>query len=131
MSNYFLYAEDDRDDIDILQEMMRKHQYPKRLISVSNGYLLLQYLQQIKRGDAYPCLIILEAKLPRLNGMETLQLLKTDDLYRLIPVIVFSTRLCTADKLLCEELGAEIVEKPTTYSTWQNVLSQFYTYSDD
>ena len=131
MSNYFLYAEDDRDDIDILQEMMRKHQYPKRLISVSNGYLLLQYLQQIKRGDAYPCLIILEAKLPQLNGMETLQLLKTDDLYRLIPVIVFSTRLCTADKLLCEELGAEIVEKPTTYSTWQNVLSQFYTYSDE
>jgi CheY-like chemotaxis protein len=131
MNSYFLYAEDDQDDIDLLQDFMNNRVMPNKLIAVNNGYLLLQHLQQIQSGQSYPCLIILDAKLPSLNGLETLELLKTDDMYRLIPVIIFSSKLSDAERHVCQQLGAEIIEKPADYANWPVVMDKFYSYVDE
>lgn len=127
---YFLYAEDDEDDIDILQEMLYKQPTPSRMVSVSNGFALLDYLQHVSRQEAYPCLIILDMQLPKLNGMQTLELLRTDDLYRLIPVVIFSSRLSGNEIERCEALGAEVLIKPLTYTEWLDVLDRLSAYID-
>lgn len=129
--SYFLYAEDDADDIDIMQEMIYSRQRPHRLVCVNNGFALLKYLQQIQQEESYPSLIILDAKLPKLNGIETLELLRTDDFYRLIPVIIFSSKLSAAEKVHCQTLGAEVLVKPLTYSEWLEVLDHFSAYVDE
>lgn len=129
--SYFLYAEDDADDIDIMQEMIYSRHQPNRLVCVDNGFALLKYLQQIQQEESYPSLIILDVKLPKLNGIETLELLRTDDIYRLIPVVIFSSKLSEAEKERCRTLGAEVLLKPLAYNDWPEVLDHFSAYVDE
>lgn len=129
--SYFLYAEDDEDDIDIMKEMVNRQQLPNKLVCVNNGFDLLEHLQQVQQEAPYPCLIILDMRLPKLNGIETLELLRTDDLYRLIPVVIFSSKLSEIEKERCRTLGAEVLLKPLTYTDWQDVFDHLSGYMDE
>ena len=129
--SYFLYAEDDADEVDILNEILKSVKERVRIVAVSNGFDLLSYLQEIKQNESFPSLIILDKKMPRLNGLETLKLLKSDDLYRLIPVIVFTSALSPDEKDICSSLGAETLLKPNEYSNWNGVVHQMCSYIDE
>jgi CheY-like chemotaxis protein len=129
--SYFLYAEDDDDDTDIMKEMVNSQKIHNELVCVPNGFALIEHLQCIPQRESYPSLIILDMKLPRLNGLETLELLRTDDVYRLIPVVIFSSKVSETDKERCRTLGAEVLLKPLTYNEWMNVFEHFSTYIDE
>jgi CheY-like chemotaxis protein len=129
--SYFLYAEDDDDDTDIMKEMVNSQKIQNELVCVPNGFALIEHLQCIPQRESYPSLIILDMKLPRLNGLETLELLRTDDVYRLIPVVIFSSKVSETDKERCRTLGAEVLLKPLTYNEWMNVFEHFSTYIDE
>ncbi len=130
MKPYFLYAEDDGDDIAVFKDAMDTEANPDNTVYVNNGFELFNYLQEVKTNETYPCLIILDFHLPRVNGLETLVLLKTDDLYRLIPVIVFSSKLTTADEEKCKSLGADVIKKPVKYNKWPETITRFRAYFD-
>ena len=131
MRSYFLYVEDDTDDISLFRDAMYTETKRDNTVYVNNGFELLNYLQQVKTDESYPCLIILDFYLPKVNGMDTLILLKTDDLYRLIPVIIFSSRISQVDRDKCMSLGADIVVKPSGHTNWEEIMTQFRTYLDD
>ncbi len=128
---YFLYAEDDQDEIDLLKEILGDNGGLSEIVSVSNGFDLISYLQKINKNHSFPSLIILDKKMPRLNGLETLKLLKTDDLYRLIPVVLFSSVFSKSEMDICNSLGAEILLKPSEYANWNKVKNQMYNYLDE
>ena len=129
--SYFLYAEDDTDDTEIMKEAVLAQKKAYELVCVTDGFSLLQHLQQVGNGESYPCLIIMDLHLPKLSGIETLQLLRTDDIYRLIPVVVFSSKLSAKEKKVCEKLGAEVIRKPDTYTQWQDILLHLFSYADE
>lgn len=129
--SYFLYAEDDADDIDIMREMVDRQKITNELICVNDGFDLLDHLQHVGEKQSYPSLIILDLRLPRLDGMETLELLRTDDLYRLIPVVIFSSKISLSDTERCRSLGAEVLIKPLTYMEWLEVFEHFSAYLDE
>ncbi|MGZ3839854.1 MAG: response regulator [Flavisolibacter sp.] len=128
---YYLYAEDDVEDIDLFQEVMEGRKRSDRLVCVNTGVDLFQYLQQVKKHEPFPCLIILDMHLPFLNGLEILQLLKTDDLYRLIPVVIFTSGLSDEAANSCRKLGAEILHKPSCSDDWDGILSYFSSFADE
>ena len=115
---YFLYVTKDISSINRLEEVLNLIDKKKVLLAVPGGYELIHFLQNIGQGDAYPELIILTLKMPRLSGIDTLELLKTDDIYRLIPVIVFTGDESTKEKDYCNQLGAELIAKPTDQIEW-------------
>lgn len=129
--SYFLYAEDDQDEIDLLNEIFSVDEIPSDIVSVSNGFDLLNYLQKISKGQSFPSLIILDKLMPRLNGLETLKLLKTDDIYRLIPVVLFSGGYSESEMAICQSLGAEALLKPSEYANWNRVKNQMCNYIDE
>lgn len=129
--SYLLYAEDDEDDTDIMKEMILSRPQLNPLVCVDNGFALLEHLQRIPPQESYPSLIILDVRLPKLNGIETLELLRTDDLYRLIPVVMFSSKLSKSEKERCQALGAEVLLKPLTYTGWLEVFDHFSAYVDE
>jgi CheY-like chemotaxis protein len=129
--SYLLYAEDDPDDVLFLRDVLRLSDREHSLFTVANGFELIQFLQGIQQGETYPSLIILDIRMPRLDGIEVLQLLKTDDLYRMIPVIVFSNHANESQKEACYRLDTEILSKPLYYTGWDNVIQKMRSYFDE
>src|ERR1700694_592857 len=100
---YFIYVSNDADTIELLEEVLHRVDKDKFLLAVGNGYDLIHFLQNVKRGEAYPDVITLATNLSRLNGKELLELLKTDDIYRLIPVVVLLAETNKADEAYCQQ----------------------------
>ena len=115
---YFLYVTRDAAAIDELEEVLHLVDKRKVLLAVPGGYELIHFLQSVGQGDEYPELIILTLDMPRLSGHDTLELLKTDDIYRLIPVIVFTSEDIGNDEVFCNNLGAELMNKPIGQKQW-------------
>jgi CheY-like chemotaxis protein len=115
---YFLYVTRDASAIDQLEEVLNLVDKKKILLGVPGGYELIHFLQSIGEGEAYPEVIILTLQMPRLSGRDTLELLKTDDIYRLIPVFVFSTEELSNDETFCTHLGAELISTPSRQAEW-------------
>jgi CheY-like chemotaxis protein len=115
---YLIYVSNDVEAVEMLEEVLQRVDKKKLLIAVANGYDLIQFLQNVKEGESYPDLIILSTQRSRLNGRELLELLKTDDIYRLIPVIMFVAREHEAGEEWCERLGTETIVSPSIPKEW-------------
>ncbi|MBA2746770.1 MAG: response regulator [Flavisolibacter sp.] len=125
---YFLYVEDDDDDIVILKEMMTNSGHHHTCCSVKDGFEAIKFLQSIKHGEAYPNLILLDIHMPRLNGKETLQYLKSDDMYCLIPVLMFSASRDSRNEEVYKSLGTEVLSKPDNLNAWEKTIQQITEY---
>jgi CheY-like chemotaxis protein len=115
---YLIYVSTDAAAVEMLEEVLHRVDKKKLLMAVSNGYDLIQFLQNVKQGESYPELIILSTHRSRLNGRELLELLKTDDIYRMIPVIMFVTGEQELEEKWCERLGTETIVSPTIPNEW-------------
>jgi two-component system, response regulator len=127
---YILYAEDDEDDVHFFREFLPSADAGKDVIYVKDGFSVIDHLQNVKKGQPYPALIILDILMPRLSGIDTLDLLKTDDLYRLIPVIMFTTTSNKSDDEFCTRLGVDIISKPVSYTHWDPIIKRICSYCD-
>ncbi len=128
---YFLYVEDDEDDVLLLKDMLRLAGSQSEVIAVKNGFEAIEFLQQIKKGCTYPSLIILDMNMPRLSGKETLEFLKTDDIYCLIPVLMFSVNENEDNVQFCKHLGTETLTKPNNFNGWFNTIKKISSYVDE
>ena len=115
---YMLYADDDEEDIFILKDTFLDLNMGISVVGVSNGYQVIDHLQRISPGASYPLLIILDMDMPVLNGKETLELLKTDDIYRLIPVVLFSGQLQSLGEPILNRLNTSLYYKPLHFREW-------------
>jgi len=115
---YLIYVSTDAAAVEMLEEVLHRVDKKKLLMAVSNGYDLIQFLQNVKQGESYPELIILSTHRSRLNGRELLELLKTDDIYRMIPVIMFVIGEEELEEKWCERLGTETIVSPTIPNEW-------------
>lgn len=121
---YLLYAGPNEAKASFFESVLFAVDKSKTLLNVSNGYELLCFLQQVKKGEAYPTLIIMEMKMPKLSGTETLELLKSDDIYRLIPVFMLYQEVCDEDLSFCTKLGADCLPQPTSGLSWKTMVHQ-------
>jgi DNA-binding response OmpR family regulator len=115
---YFIYVSNDQKAVELMQEVLLLVDHTTVLNTVRDGYDLIQLLQNIKRGETYPDLIILTKKLSRLSGKELLELLKSDDIYRLIPVIMLLPEANEEDEFFCRRMGADSIISPILKKDW-------------
>jgi CheY-like chemotaxis protein len=115
---YFIYVSTDVEAIGLLEEVLQRVDKSKMLLAMANGYDLIHFLQNVKRGESFPELIILSDKKSRLNGKELLELLKTDDIYRLIPVVLLLAGDDEIDEHTYRRLGADIIPVPSIPKDW-------------
>lgn len=131
MPDYFLYADDDTEDAGMLVQMAGEYRRPFRVRCVANGFDVIRHLQAVAARASYPSLIILDFRMARLNGIETLALLREDDLYRLIPVVMLTGGISIPDAARCRLLGADVLKKPATGPEWDALLGRLAGYLDD
>jgi CheY-like chemotaxis protein len=123
-SKYFLYAGTDSNEIDVLEKVLNSIDRGKQIVAVPNGFDLISFLQQVGKGESYPLLIILNLEMERLNGRSTLELLKSDDIYCLIPTIMLTPEERSEDRSFCISLGTEVIVKPSTRAGWVSAVKQ-------
>ena len=120
-SKFILLGEDDADDQEMLKEVFASIDASFVLFFVSNGGEILSALEKLK-DDQMPCLIVLDYNMPGLNGADILRELGTNERYKRIPRIVWSTSTSEKFKKLCLELGAaDYVIKPNNVNDLEKI----------
>jgi CheY-like chemotaxis protein len=107
-----LYAEDDLDDFDALKSALEQITTKYELIRASNGTEVISYLEG---NNESPYVIVLDLNMPVMDGKETLQWLKSNESYKDIPTMVFTTSSRDEDVKLCQGHGCTFFRKPTLY----------------
>jgi len=122
-----LLLEDDAVDIIILKRAFNKLKIENQLEICNNGEEGLTWLEDHK--DALPGLILLDLNMPKMNGLEFLKAIKSNDYYRKIPVIVLTTSKAQQDRTMAYDYSiAGYMVKPIDYNDFINIVDQIKNY---
>ncbi len=123
-----LLVEDNADEVDLAMRVLAKELPRCRVMRVRDGVEALEYLAGEKL-KVLPKVIFLDLKLPRLNGLEVLRILKSDLKTRNIPVVVMTSSLEQRDVIDCYTLGANsYIVKPIDFREYFLVISGIARY---
>jgi CheY-like chemotaxis protein len=129
-----LVADDDPDDCLLIKDAFSESRLINPLHFVNDGQELLDYLN---RSNQYanleetplPGLILLDLNMPRKNGIEALQEIKSTPKLRNIPVVVFTTSQAEEDILRTYDLGVNsFVTKPVNFERLVDLMKNLYYY---
>ena len=106
-------ADDDGEDCLLVRDALRETGRPCDLRFVRDGEELFDYLRhegeyEDGRDAPWPDLILLDLKMPRKDGRETLRELKSDPHWRRIPVVALTTSTAGDDVEFCYDVGREL-----------------------
>ncbi len=127
-----LMADDNVGDCFLVAEALKANLVENPFVAVSDGEELLNYL--FRRGKfaspgLAPCFILLDLNMPRIDGREVLQVLKTDNSFRKIPVVVFSSSKAEQDILKAYDYGGNsFITKPSTFERLLEIVKILQVY---
>jgi CheY-like chemotaxis protein len=130
----FLMAEDDPDDRLLIKEAFRENHATDSIHFVKDGVELLDYLRRQDKytnpGDApAPDLILLDLNMPRKDGREALEEIKTDPYLRHIPVVVLTTSNAVEDIMHSYDNGASsYIIKPVRFNGLVEAINGLMQY---
>lgn len=102
-----LIAEDNPDHAELIRDTITDGNEDIYICHQKNGEDALRYLyDQCKQHQPLPDLVLMDIKMPRMNGIETLIAIKQDPELRHIPVIMLSTSTNEAEMRVCLKSGA-------------------------
>ncbi len=124
-----LYAEDDEKDIVLTMNAFKENNLVNEIIIVNNGQQVLDYLyyqeefKNRKKGD--PAVILLDLKMPKVNGLEVLRKIKADKNLKKIPVVILTSSREEKDLVESYELGVNAyVVKPVDFEEFTEAVKQ-------
>jgi CheY-like chemotaxis protein len=119
-------AEDDEDDQFLLRTAFSSAAKSCDLVFFANGEQLVQRLQQ---PNQHPTLVLLDLNMPVLDGFQTLQKIRQQDLYRTLPVIILTTSSQRDDITKAYALGANsFITKPHQYTDLVQTVQQLQDF---
>jgi CheY-like chemotaxis protein len=129
-----LIAEDNANDVELTTTALRKNHVANEMIVVRDGAEALDYLYRRgtfgDRPNGNPGLILLDLKMPKVDGLEVLRTLKADPVLKRIPVVVLTSSREEHDVIRSYDLGVNAyVVKPVTFGDFLEAvrtLGQFW-----
>ncbi len=126
MMKKILLADDDADDREIFEKVLANKNDVALVRGVENGIEVIRYLDDLTEGLFLPDLIVLDHNMPMMNGMETLEILKSNPRYKDVAVVIYTTYSDTRMKEKCLGMGAVLVlTKPSTMREYETAIDQF------
>jgi CheY-like chemotaxis protein len=115
-----LLVEDDPKDIELTLAALSEHNLANEVVVARDGVEALDYLycreSFAQRPAGNPVVILLDLKMPRLDGVQVLQQLNADEQLRLIPVVILTSSRESMDLQACYQLGVNAyVVKPVRF----------------
>ena len=131
---YILLVEDNPDDEELTLLSLRKNNLAHDIVVVRDGVEAIEFLfgsgQYAGRDITQaPTVILLDLKLPKLDGLGVLKRLRADDRTRNLPVVVLTSSSQDADVLASYNLGANsYVRKPVEFGAFVEAVSNLGLY---
>lgn len=127
---HILLVEDDPAHAEIVRRNLSDFRVANILTHVEDGQAALDYLQQQAGADHFlPDLILLDLRLPKVDGLEVLRQLKSDPMLRRIPTVILTTSKTELDMLTAYDHGAgSYLVKPVDFQKFSALLEIFGFY---
>ncbi|MCF8323051.1 MAG: response regulator [Flavobacterium sp.] len=125
-SLYILLIEDDAIEVMKFNRVLSTLGLKHKIIEANNGE---EALETLKVKNIVPDIIILDLNMPKINGIEFLQILKNDNFLKYIPSIILTTSNNHKDVLECYKIGiAGYVLKPLKYEDYVDRIKKMLEY---
>lgn len=129
-----LLVEDNPDDAELTMRSLKSSNFINEIVWLKDGEEALHYLRKKGRFSSpeikiKPTLILLDLKLPKVNGTEVLEQIKLDSELKKIPVVVMTSSKENSDIDRCYELGVNsYVVKPIDFEQFTRVTKEISMY---
>ena len=121
-----LLIEDDMIEVMKLNRTISSLNLKHKIIEANNGEDALEVLQ---KKEELPDIILLDLNMPKINGIEFLNILKNDSVLRYLPTIILKTSNNQKDLLECYKIGiAGYVLKPLKYEDYVSKIEKVLAY---
>ena len=123
-----LLVEDDANDVELTINALGEYNLANEVIVTRDGEEALDYLYcrgKHKRTSDNPAVLLLDLKLPKVDGLEVLRQLKSDDNMKMIPVVVLTSSHEEKDLVASYRLGVNAyVVKPVDFHEFVNAIKE-------
>ncbi|HEY5748937.1 MAG TPA: response regulator [Chryseolinea sp.] len=118
-----LLVEDNPDDAELTIRVLKKHNLANNLVHLHDGEEALKFL--FENDMNIPKIILLDLKMPKVDGIEVLRKIKADDARKIIPVIVLTSSKEDRDIIESYKLGVNAyVVKPVEFDKFMEAVAQ-------
>jgi CheY-like chemotaxis protein len=124
-----LLVEDDPKDVELTLTALEEYHLANEVVVTRDGEEALDYLYRrgafSNRSNDNPAVLLLDLKLPKIDGLEVLQRIKSDERLRLIPVVVLTSSHEEKDMVASYRLGVNAyVVKPVDFHEFVNAIRE-------
>ena len=124
-----LLAEDNANDLELTLAALQQNHLANEIVSVRDGAEALDYLYKrgpfADRPGGAPALVLLDLKMPKVDGLEVLKQIKSDPHLNFVPVVMLTSSREESDLIRSYELGVNAyVVKPVDFSEFMDAVRQ-------
>ena len=129
-----LLVEDNPEDAELTLRALKKHNLANKIFHVTDGEEALDFIfakgkYADRFDDSEPRVILLDLKLPKVNGLEVLEKIKTDNVKRVIPVVVLTSSKEERDIVESYRLGVNsYIVKPVDFEKFVEAVKDLGLY---
>jgi two-component system, response regulator len=133
-SKIILLVEDNPDDVKLTERALKKSKILNELLVAKDGVEALDYLFGTGKyagrdTKALPQVVLLDLKMPRMDGLEVLQRIRADERTKLLPVVVLTTSSEDRDRVESYKLGANsYIRKPVDFDQFVSAVQNLGLY---
>jgi DNA-binding response OmpR family regulator len=124
-----LIVEDDPNDVELTLTALEEYNLANEVVITRDGQQALDYLycrgEFNSRSTENPAVMLLDLKLPKINGLEVLQQIRSDERLKMIPVVVLTSSHEEKDMIRSYQLGVNAyVVKPVDFHEFVNAVKE-------
>ena len=129
-----LLIEDNPNDAELTMRSFKKNNITNSILHLKDGAVALEFLFgsgefEGRNTNNKPKVILLDLKMPKVDGIEVLQKIKANDTTKTIPVVILTSSKEDPDIDKCYKLGANsYIVKPVDFDSFQKVVTQLGLY---
>jgi len=133
-NRHILLVEDNPDDVKLTLRALDKNRIANKVEVAWDGVEALDYLFGTGKfsgrdTDIKPQVILLDLKMPRMDGLEVLKRIRSDERTKLLPVVILTTSKDDRDRVESYKLGANsYIQKPVNFDQFVEAVQQLGLY---